>query len=356
MLHSRFRHIRLRMLPVLLSFFGFTSCLLHFGEDCCGCDCEDEPSRWYTAIVDARYDTEWFLLITPRLSWQDDTAAYGVEFSKLRPQIPEGLRIISYPDEGGEYRSFNLPAHGGDINLHALSSHLLFYNNDTEYIIIDPKAGFDATIATTRRQNGGNYKGNPKVGTVDNPQPIYSQPDMLFRTSLSDYNADGPDSLRVINVTLQPAVFSYVVHFQFTSGLEYVSSARGAITGMASGVNLSTGDLVDDTVTLLYDCEKEDDGMTGVVKSFGLPGYTHEGEPIAPDRRYGITLQTYLTNGKLLTFDFDVTPQMMLQPYGGVVMVAGIEITDTDGKPSGGNGAFDVDVDPWGPSEDIDIM
>lgn len=180
---------------------------------------------------------------------------------------------------------------------------------------------------------------------------------MLFRTSIADYNAEGPDSLRVITEELLPAVFTYVVHFSFESGMEYIQSAKGAITGMARGVLLSSGKTLDDgSVTLLYDCEKENDGYTGIVKSFGLPGYTSEGEPIYPQRRYGITLQAYLKNGKLLTFDFDVTPQMAVQPYGGVVIVSGLTINDNDGKPEGGNGAFDVDVDPWGPSDDIDIM
>ena len=58
----------------------------------------------------------------------------------------------------------------------------------------------------------------------------------------------------------------------------------------------------------------------------------------------------------MLTFDFDVTSQVAVQPYGGVIMVDGVAINESDGKPEGGNGAFDVDVNPWGPSDDIDIM
>lgn len=353
MQHSRFRHNSFRMLPFILILLGFSSCIYEYPDPCE----DDKPIGWYPAIVEASYETDWYLPVTPRKPWESDfPASLGIDESRLRPEVPAGLRVLSYPDDG-DMKSFNLPAHGGDINLHALSSHLLFYNNDTEYILINPKAGFDSVVATTRRHSAGTYKGNPKVGTIENPQPIYSSPDMLFRRSIYDYDADSPDSLRVINVHLLPAVFSYVVHFGFDSGIDYVQSAKGAITGMARGVLLSSGKALDDgSVTLLYDCDKEGDGMTGVVKSFGLPGYTPEGEPMYPDRRYGITLQTFLKNGKLLTFDFDVTSQVAVQPYGGVIIVNGLKISESDGKPEGGNGAFDVDVDPWGPSDDIDIM
>ncbi len=351
MRHSRFRHT-LKWITLIAIFFGFTSCIYDYLDPC-----EDSSVGWFPTLVEAEYETDWYIPVTPRKPWETDfPESIGTDQSKLRPQIPSGLRIISYPDKG-ELQSFNLPPHGGNIDLHSLSSHLLFYNNDTEYIIINPKEGFDSVTATTRQHSQGTYKGNPKVGTVANPQPVYSSPDMLFRASIADYDAEKPDSMRIINIELLPAVFTYVVHFAFDSGLDYVQSARGAITGMARGVLLSSGKALDDGgVTLLYDCEKEGDGMTGIVKSFGLPGYTPQGEPIYPDRRYGITLQTYLRNGKMLTFDFDVTSQVAVQPYGGVIMVNGVAINDSDGKPEGGNGAFDVDVNPWGPSDDIDIM
>ena len=60
-----------------------------------------------------------------------------------------------------------------------------------------------------------------------------------------------------------------------------------------------------------------------------------------------------LRNGKVLSFDYDVTDQLLHQPHGGVIRVGGIEISDDDGK--GGSGGFDVDVDGWGDYEDIPI-
>ncbi|MDE6859122.1 MAG: DUF5119 domain-containing protein [Duncaniella sp.] len=353
MYRSRFPHILTAVILLLSSIGGFTSCIYEYPEECS----EDGPAGWYPTKVDAAYDTEWYIPITPRqASYKDSTSIFGIAQSQLQPRVPDGLRIISYPDDGGDMRSFNLPAHGGEINLRSLSSHLLFYNNDTEYIIIDPQAGFDKTIATTRRHSPETYQGNSAIGTDISTQPVYSEPDMLYTASMADYNADAADSARVINVLLDPAVYTYVIHFMFKDGLDYVSAARGAISGMASGVYLSSGNTVNDNgITILYNCERQNDGLTGAVKSFGVPGYIADLEQIEPTRRYGITLQAYLKNGRLLSFDFDVTSQVAVQPLGGIIMVDGISIPDSIGKPSGGSGGFNVDVSPWGPSSDIDI-
>jgi hypothetical protein len=60
-----------------------------------------------------------------------------------------------------------------------------------------------------------------------------------------------------------------------------------------------------------------------------------------------------LRNGNLVQFDFDVTNQVVAQPHGGVIVVKGIEIKESDGMQ--GTGAFDVEVDDWGDYEDIEL-
>ena len=59
-----------------------------------------------------------------------------------------------------------------------------------------------------------------------------------------------------------------------------------------------------------------------------------------------------LKNGKIVSFDFDVTDQVSSQPRGGIIVVDNIEIDDADGALGGG---FDVDVDGWGDYEDIEL-
>lgn len=91
--------------------------------------------------------------------------------------------------------------------------------------------------------------------------------------------------------------------------------------------------------------------------SFGVPSFPDSHyEPTKAEeggRRYGLNLEVMLNNGKLVTFDFDITSQMERQPRGGVIEVDGIRISDEDAAEGGS--AFDPDVDGWGDYEDVEI-
>ena len=97
----------------------------------------------------------------------------------------------------------------------------------------------------------------------------------------------------------------------------------------------------------------EDFGAQACVHSFGIPDYPNEHYTTRADRRYGLNLEVRLKNGKVKSFDFDVTDQVAAQPQGGVIVVNGIEISDEDGT-EGGSG-FDVNVGDWGEYEDVEL-
>lgn len=79
------------------------------------------------------------------------------------------------------------------------------------------------------------------------------------------------------------------------------------------------------------------------------PDYPNEHYTTRTERRYGLNLEVRLKNGKVKSFDFDVTDQVAVQPQGGVIVVSGIEISDEEGT-EGGSG-FDVTVKDWGEYE-----
>ena len=60
-----------------------------------------------------------------------------------------------------------------------------------------------------------------------------------------------------------------------------------------------------------------------------------------------------MKNGKIKSFDFDVTDQVAAQPQGGVIVVKCIEISDEEGTED--VSGFDVDVEDWGDYEDIEL-
>jgi hypothetical protein len=55
----------------------------------------------------------------------------------------------------------------------------------------------------------------------------------------------------------------------------------------------------------------------------------------------------------MVEFNFDVTDQVNNQPHGGVIVVKDIVIEENQGTQ--GSGSFDVEVDDWGPYEDVPL-
>lgn len=126
--------------------------------------------------------------------------------------------------------------------------------------------------------------------------------------------------------------------------------ARGALSGMAQSVYLQNGSTGSQVATVLFECELKEYGVEVQLSSFGVPDtpgdhYTRQGGGAAEPQPGGDAQKR-----KLKTFDFDVTDQLASQPRGGVITVSGLTVTDDE---AGGDAGFQVEVDDWGPYEDI---
>lgn len=305
----------------------------------------DHAHRYHiNVIADYRYDWEECLGGPDwKTSWPEDYLPYD----DLRPGTPSGLRVVNF-NEAGDYNLHNIAANGGVINLYEGKNNLLFYNNDTEYIVFSSFENMATTRATTRVRTRASYTGNTYA---DDDEPTLTPPDMLYANYYDGYIAEKVVDPADVEVTLQPLVFTYKVRYEFKEGLKYVSMARGALSGMASSVLLVTGETSADAATLLYDCEVTDFGVRALVTSFGVPGYPHPNYPTRETGKHALNLEILMKNSKTITFEFDVTDQVKAQPHGGVIVVKDIVIAEEDGKQ--GSGGFDVSVDDWGDYEDI---
>ena len=305
----------------------------------------DHAHRYHiNVIADYRYDWEECLGGPDwKTSWPEDYLPYD----DLRPGTPSGLRVVNF-NEAGDYNLHNIAANGGVINLYEGKNNLLFYNNDTEYIVFSSFENMATTRATTRVRTRASYTGNTYA---DDDEPTLTPPDMLYANYYDGYIAEKVVDPADVEVTLQPLVFTYKVRYEFKEGLKYVSMARGALSGMASSVLLVTGETSADAATLLYDCEVTDFGVRALVTSFGVPGYPHPNYPTRETGKHALNLEILMKNSKTITFEFDVTDQVKAQPHGGVIVVKDIVITEEDGKQ--GSGGFDVVIEGWGDYEDI---
>ena len=104
-------------------------------------------------------------------------------------------------------------------------------------------------------------------------------------------------------------------------------------------------------ITLLYDGEVTPWGARAFVSSFGLPAFPNTNYPSRAEVKHALNLEVMLKNGTMLSFDFDVTDQIEAQPHGGVIVVKDIVVKPESGTQA--SGGFDVDVNDWGPYEDI---
>jgi len=245
----------------------------------------------------------------------------------------------------------NAAPEGDVLHVRPGQHSILLYNNDTEYIVFDDMGSFASARATTRTRTRSSYLGNSYMESSD--ENTVNEPDMLYGSYIESYTAERKLETDKLPVTMHPLVFRYLVRYKFSHGLEYVALARGALAGMAGAVWLNSGRTAEEPATILYDCTVEDFGAQACVHSFGIPDYPNELYTTRTDRRYGLNLEVMLKNGKIKSFDFDVTDQVAAQPQGGVIEVDGIEITDEEGL-EGGSG-FDVDIDDWGEYEDIEL-
>lgn len=303
--------------------------------------------------VEAKYEQEWQYTYRGGTNWATFPTwqeTFGMKYDDLRPGIPDGLRVQVY-NEDGSSNIVNIAPEGGIVPMREGEHSLLFYNNDTEYIVFDDLSSYASARATTRTRTRSTYLGNSYIDNWN--ENTVNPPDMLYGNYMESYIAGRTQEPDVLSITMHPLVFTYLIRYEFGNGLKYVALARGALAGMAESVYLNSGRTSEKEATVLFDCTMEDFGPQALVHSFGVPDFPNEQYTKRAERKYALNLEVRLKNGKIKSFDFDVTEQVKAQPQGGVIVVKGIEISDDEGM-EGGSG-FDVDVDDWGEYEDIEL-
>ena len=314
-----------------------------------------EHAHKYHIRIAADYRQDW----EENYGYKDWSAFWPagyIDYESLRPEAPKGLRVINY-NENLESNTHNIGAYGGVVTLYEGPNDILFYNNDTEYILFQRQQdGSKATTrATTRTRSRATYIASEYT---EKDEETMTPPDMLFANYVEDYVPKKSVDPVLFPITLQPLVFTYKIRYEFLEedgGLQYVAYARGALSGMAKSVLMETGETSEEGATLIFDdCEITDYGVRALVSSFGIPDFPNDNYVArTASRRNGLNLEVILRNGKLVQFDFDVTDQVQSQPHGGVIVVKGIQIKPEDGTQ--GTGAFDVDVNGWGDVVDVPL-
>lgn len=282
-----------------------------------------------------------------------DAALHGFGYDEMRPELPEWVSmVISTPD--GTTTEKYLTHEGGKINVEMGGGQsYLFYNGDTEYIMLSDVASMtDARATATSRSRSGLSYINQHHPDVRSTNP----PDVLYAAYIEKGPSFGVHDHLSLDVKMQPLVYTYVIRYEFEYGLEHISLARGAIGGMAESVYLHDGHTSEDSSIILYDCDVKSYGCEAHVRSFGIPGFPDEyygrADSDTPERPYSLNLEILLKNGKTVDFNFDIADQIKKQPRGGVITVSGLRIEDQIGESDSG---FNIEIDEWPEHDIIDL-
>lgn len=307
----------------------------------------DAHSAGVKVNVVAEWELEWERPYD--LKWPESWPVHWpYKYDDFRPKAAEGIRAIVYP-EAGSHSEGNLPREGGRFYMPEGTHDLMFYNNDTEYIVFSDITHLASASATTRTVT------RSSLPVLHSGERTVNQPDQLYGSFRKGYTARL--TLETVNLPVQmrPLTYTYYIRYRFEAGLQYVALARGALAGMAESVYLMDGHTGDNAATVLFDASLTDWGIEARMNAFGVPNHSADYYTRADgsSARYTLNLEVRLKNGKMLNYNFDVTDQLNAQPRGGVIQVTGVEVSDEDGKE--GSGGFDVSVDGWGEWVDIPL-
>lgn len=312
--------------------------------------CYDHYPR---ASMDFSWEQEWERDYGMAHSQKWDNDYYGFDYDHLRPDIPEWVNLVKYSNSNSAGEHYLSPS-GGDVLLQEDGTHsFLFYNGDTEYIVLSDMASLsDARASSTSRSRATlSYIMERHPGSRS-----CNSPDILYAAYFENIPSLKVHENLPLHVKMQPLVYTYIIRYEFEYGIESVHLARGALGGMAESVYMRDGRTSDESAIILYDCDVTDSGCEAHVRSFGIPGFPDEYYGRSADseseRPYTLNLEVLLKNGKTKEFNFDVADQIKNQPRGGVIVVTGLRVEDDENSTTAGG--FDVDLSGWG-EVDVDF-
>lgn len=301
--------------------------------------------------LDLSFDCVWHYNVEGHIDWaQNWKPEFGVTYDELRPEEPEGVRIHVFNENNETETMRNLTKTNSTVRFnHEGYYDILLYNNDTEYIVFEGLESFNSAYATTRGVNRNTYRGN-SLKARSGEEVTVNPPDMLFGAYREDRQVEKSTRTDTMKVMLKPLVYTYLIRYEVKDGADDISLARGALAGMAKGVNLGNGRTLKEEATVMFDCETIGDfGVQAVVKSFGIPDYPNPNYSRGP-QQFCLNLEAKLKNGTLQQFEFDITEQIEKQPHGGVIVVQVESIFE--GMSGGG---FEIGVEGWGDAVDVPL-
>lgn len=270
------------------------------------------------------------------------TVRVDFDWSRIdQEEMPEGMRVVFYPTDGGDSWIFDFPeGKGQTIELPQKEYQAVCYNYDTR--------GIDWTGLDSYREL------TAETQKVVSPDSVTMRAVSGFLCS-SALNSvvlkEQPNGLETV-VLFQPqrnvCRYSYEIHG--LRELSRVAALRAGLSGMGGSLNLAADSIPEGlSETILFGGEVKDSLIVGKFYTFGrsLKGEMSQNQ---------FLLYVKSTAGKMYKLNADVTEQIRKVPLkghiGDVHLIIRLDFSIPNDKPDGPSSGFEVDVDEW---EDIYI-
>ena len=134
----------------------------------------------------------------------------GIVYDSLRPVPGTGIAAVVYKEDS-TYTERHLPGEGGELPLGEGRQSILFYNDNTEYIVFSSMSSYAEATATTRTRTRSTYS------EAHGDESTVNSPDMLYGAWVEDFLVDFSPSAEPMDmpVTLKPLVYKYVIVYEF---------------------------------------------------------------------------------------------------------------------------------------------
>lgn len=297
------------------------------------------------------------------------------DWSEAPDANPAGMCAYFYRDDNsGAYWRFDFPgARSGEIEIPEGRYMVITYNNDTEVVNFTSRDNFYRQTARTREGDilepmYGN--GVTSSARADNEEKVVVTPDALWGCTATEVEitshgvtyvrerlgsrAETYDSNGDQLITFYPhdMLCHYSYEVRNVTNVQHISRVSGALSGMSGSMNLSTGDLDPEPVTLPVGGRTEAGNrkVTGEFLTFGhnpANGAAHK-----------MSFYVVMDDGAKYSFttagNLDVTAQVDTAPNPRRVhiIIDGLDVPEPLGDGSG----FNPWVSDWGVVEEDIIV
>lgn len=180
---KKMRYIIIRYIPLLAGMMtALSSCEQ---KELCFNHPEHAPKS--QVLVEAEYEQEWQYTYEGGTDWAVYPTwqeTFGMKYDDLASGYPRRLRVQVY-NEDGSNNIVNIAPEGGIVPMREGEHSLLFYNNDTEYIVFDDLNSYVSARATTRTRTRSTYLGNSYMDSRN--ETTVNSPDMLYGNYMESY-------------------------------------------------------------------------------------------------------------------------------------------------------------------------